>query len=72
MKRARWPPWNLMKDLNLKPSNMAKMAKVAKVVGAGGVGSLMDDHSMERSAPYSTKPSLRATERDARLSHEVL
>ena len=29
-------------------------------------------HSIEMSAPYRTRPSLRATERDARLSHEVL
>jgi hypothetical protein len=29
-------------------------------------------HSIEKSAPYRTRPSLRATERDAGLSQEVL
>jgi hypothetical protein len=28
--------------------------------------------SMERSVPYKMRPSLRATDREARLSHEVL
>jgi hypothetical protein len=62
------PQPNMLKSSKL--AKMAKLAKAARHTRGRSSGQLI--HSREKSAPYRTRPSLRATERDARLSQEVL
>ncbi|MCC2628453.1 MAG: hypothetical protein K0S14_2103 [Thermomicrobiales bacterium] len=65
------PQPNMLKSSKLaKMAKMAKLAKAARHTRGRSSGQLI--HSREKSAPYRTRPSLRATERDARLSQEVL
>jgi hypothetical protein len=63
---------HLMNLAAFEVGELGELGKLGKGCWDRERGIFGSGHSIEKSAPYRTRPSLRATERDARLSHEVL
>ena len=63
-----WQTWQTFQALGGMPTS--RLGRDAEKWAATDVRLI--HQSMERSVPYKTRPSLRATDREARLSHEVL